>query len=106
MLLTTPAATGIAGSAGPAPRAVGSQARQDELLPGEYYHVVFTLPAPVAALALHKKALVFRLLFEVAARTLCTIAADPKHMGARINATLVLHTWGSALTHHPQSLRL
>ncbi len=77
------------------------EARRSELLPVEYYHVVFTLPAPVAALAWHNKALLYRLLFETAARTLCTIAADPKHLGARIGATLVLHTWGSALTHHP-----
>jgi hypothetical protein len=77
------------------------EARQNELLPVEYYHVVFTLPAPVAALAWYNKALVYRLLFEAAAQTLCAIAADPKHLGARIGATLVLHTWGSALTHHP-----
>ncbi len=77
------------------------EARQNELLPVEYYHVVFTLPAPVAALAWYNKALLYRLLFETAAQTLCTIAADPKHLGARIGATLVLHTWGSALTHHP-----
>ena len=77
------------------------EARQNELLPVEYYHVVFTLPAPVAALAWYNKALVYRLLFDAAAQTLCTIAADPKHLGARIGATLVLHTWGSALTHHP-----
>ena len=77
------------------------EARKDELLPVEYYHVVFTLPAPVAALAWYNKALLYRLLFETAAQTLCTIAADPKHLGARVGATLVLHTWGSALTHHP-----
>lgn len=77
------------------------EARQSELLPVEYYHVVFTLPASVAALAWYNKALIYRLLFETAAQTLCTIAADPKHLGARIGATLVLHTWGSALTHHP-----
>ena len=71
------------------------------MLPVEYYHVVFTLPAPVAALAWYNKALMYRLLFETAAQTLCTIAADPKHLGVRIGATLVLHTWGSALTHHP-----
>ena len=69
------------------------EARQDELLPVEYYHVVFTLPAPVAALAWYNKALIYRLLFDAAAQTLCTIAADPKHLGARIGATLVLHTW-------------
>jgi hypothetical protein len=72
-----------------------------DLLPVEYYHVVFTLPAPIAALAYSNKAVIYGLLFEVAAATLLTIAADPKHLGARIGATLVLHTWGSALTHHP-----
>jgi hypothetical protein len=77
------------------------EARQADLLPVEYYHVVFTLPAPIADIALHNKAVVYGLLFDVAAETLLTIAADPKHLGARIGATLVLHTWGSALTHHP-----
>jgi hypothetical protein len=77
------------------------EARQNDLLPVEYYHVVFTLPAPIAALAWYNKTLIYSLLFEIAAQTLCTIAADPKHLGARIGATLVLHTWGSALTHHP-----
>jgi hypothetical protein len=75
--------------------------RQADLLPVAYYHVVFTLPAPVSALAYYNKEIVYDLLFEIAARTLRTIAADPKHLGARIGATLVLHTWGSALTHHP-----
>ncbi|MDP3608678.1 MAG: IS91 family transposase [Methylophilus sp.] len=77
------------------------EARQTELLPVDYYHVVFTLPAPISAIAYANKAVIYRLLFEVAAETLRTIAADPKHLGARIGATLVLHTWGSALTHHP-----
>ena len=77
------------------------EARQTELLPVDYYHVVFTLPAPISTIAYTNKAVVYRLLFEVAAETLRTIAADPKHLGARIGATLVLHTWGSALTHHP-----
>jgi Putative transposase/Transposase zinc-binding domain len=77
------------------------EARQAELLPVEYYHVVFTLPEEVARIAYCNKALVYRLLFEVAAQTLCTIAADPRHLGAQVGATLVLHTWGSALTHHP-----
>ena len=67
----------------------------------DYYHVVFTLPEPISALAFYNKAVIYRLLFEVAAETLRTIAADPSHLGARIGATLVLHTWGSALTHHP-----
>jgi hypothetical protein len=77
------------------------EARQADLLPVEYYHVVFTLPAPIAELAYQNKALIYGLLFDLAAETLLTIAADPKHLGAQIGATLVLHTWGSALTHHP-----
>jgi hypothetical protein len=76
-------------------------ARQADLLPVEYYHVVFTLPAPIAAIAYQNKAVIYGLLFDVAAETLLRIAADPQHLGARIGATLVLHTWGSALTHHP-----
>lgn len=77
------------------------EARQADLLPVEYYHVVFTLPAPIADLAYANKALIYRLLFEVAAETLTTIAADPKHLGGAIGVTLVLHSWGSAMTHHP-----
>ena len=77
------------------------EARQADLLPVEYYHVVFTLPAPIADLAYANKAVIYRLLFEVAAETLATIAADPKHLGAQIGVTLVLHTWGSAMMHHP-----
>jgi Putative transposase/Transposase zinc-binding domain len=77
------------------------QARQADLLPVEYYHVVFTLPAPIGALAYTNKAVIYGLLFDLAAEVLTTIAADPRHLGARIAATLVLHTWGSALTHHP-----
>jgi len=65
------------------------------------YHVVFTLPAPISAIAYYNKTVIYGLLFEVAAETLRSIAADPKHLGAQIGATLVLHTWGSALTHHP-----
>ena len=76
-------------------------ARQADLLPVEYYHVVFTLPAPISAIAYYNKAVIYGLLFEVATETLRTIAADPKHLGAQIGLTLVLHTWGSALTHHP-----
>src|SRR4051812_6066484 len=75
--------------------------RQADLLPVPYYHVVFTLPAPVAAVAFQNKAVIYDLLFRTAADTLLTIAADPKHLGARIGLTAVLHTWGSALTHHP-----
>jgi hypothetical protein len=75
--------------------------RQVDLLPVPYFHVVFTLPAPISAIGYTNKALVYGLLFDIAAEVLRTIAADPKHLGARIGATLVLHTWGSALTHHP-----
>ena len=77
------------------------EARQTELLPADYYHVVFTLPAPISALAYTNKAVIYRLLFQATAQTLLTIAADPKHLGARIGMLLVLHTWGSAMTHHP-----
>jgi len=76
-------------------------ARQADLLPVEYYHVVFTLPSAIADIALQNKAVLYGLLFDLAAEVLLTIAGDPKHLGARIGATLVLHTWGSALTHHP-----
>jgi len=76
-------------------------ARQAELLAVPYYHVVFTLPAPIADIAYHNKAAVYGLLFKAAAETLITIAADPQHLGARIGLTAVLHTWGSAMTHHP-----
>ena len=77
------------------------KSRQVDLLPVDYYHVVFTLPAPLSALAYTNKRVIYGLLFDVAAETLARIAADPKHLGARIGGTLVLHTWGSALTHHP-----
>ena len=77
------------------------EARQADLLPVDYYHVVFTLPAPISAIAYTNKEVIYGLLFRVAAETLRTIAADPKHLGARIGMTLVLHTWGSSLTHHP-----
>jgi len=76
-------------------------ARQAELLPVEYYHVVFTLPGPIADIAYQNKAVIYTILFKTAAETLIAIAADPKHLGARIGLTAVLHTWGSALTHHP-----
>ena len=75
--------------------------RQAELLPVPYYHVVFTLPAPISDIAYQNKAVIYDVLFKAAAETLITIAADPKHLGARIGLTAVLHTWGSALTHHP-----
>jgi hypothetical protein len=75
--------------------------REAELLPVPYYHVVFTLPAAIADIAYQNKAAIYGLLFKAAAETLITIAADPRHLGARIGLTAVLHTWGSALTHHP-----
>ena len=75
--------------------------REAELLPVPYYHVVFTLPAAIGEIASQNKAAVYDLLFRTAAETLTTIAADPKHLGARIGLTAVLHTWGSALIHHP-----
>jgi Putative transposase/Transposase zinc-binding domain len=76
-------------------------AREDELLPVPYFHVVFTLPAAIADIAYQNKAVIYDLLFKASAETLITIAADPKHLGARIGVLSVLHTWGSALTHHP-----
>ncbi len=75
--------------------------RQGELVPVAYYHVVFTLPAQIARIAYQNKALVYDLLLRVSAETLSIIAADPKHLGAKIGLTAVLHTWGSAMIHHP-----
>jgi hypothetical protein len=75
--------------------------REAELLPVPYYHVVFTLPAAIADIAYQNKAVIYDLLFKASAETLITIAADPQHLGARIGVLSVLHTWGSALTHHP-----
>jgi hypothetical protein len=89
------------------PRCQGAAARawldaqQANLLPVGYFHVVFTLPAAIADIAFHNRALVYDLLFKAASQTMLTIAADPKHLGARIGITAVLHTWGSAMTHHP-----
>jgi hypothetical protein len=77
------------------------QARADDLLPVEYFHVVFTLPAEVARIAHWNKKAIYGLLFKASAKTVTTIAADPKRLGARVGMTSVLHTWGSALTHHP-----
>ena len=77
------------------------EARQTELLPVAYYHVVFTVPAEVADIAFHNKAVVYDILFKAASETLLTIGKDPKHLGGRLGVTAVLHTWGSALTHHP-----
>jgi len=75
--------------------------READLLPVPYYHVVFTLPAQIADIAYQNKAAIYDILFKASAETLITIAADPKHLGARVGVTSVLHTWGSALTHHP-----
>ena len=75
--------------------------READLLPVGYFHVVFTLPTEVADIAGQNKAIVYDLLFRAASETMMTIAADPKHLGARIGITAVLHTWGSAMTHHP-----
>ena len=75
--------------------------REAELLPVPYYHVVFTLPGQIADIAYHNKAVIYDILFRASAETTLTIAADPKRLGARIGLTAVLHTWGSAMTHHP-----
>ena len=77
------------------------EARAADLLPVPYYHVVFTLPAAIADIAYTNKAVVYDLLLRASAETMQTIAADPRHLGARIGMTSVLHTWGSAMTHHP-----
>jgi Putative transposase/Transposase zinc-binding domain len=76
-------------------------AREADLLPVGYFHLVFTLPAEISPIAYQNKAVVYDLLFRTAAETVLTIAADPKHLGSRIGATAVLHSWGSAMTHHP-----
>ncbi len=89
------------------PKCQGSQAREwlearkAELLEVPYFHVVFTLPPKIGALAFHNKAVIYDLLFKASAETLLTIAADPKRLGVKIGFTSVLHTWGSAMTHHP-----
>ena len=75
--------------------------RQAELLPVPYFHVVFTLPAPAGEIAFQNKARVYAILFRAAAETLVTIAADPRHLGAQVGVTAVLHTWGQTLQHHP-----
>ena len=75
--------------------------REAELLPVPYFHVVFSLPAQIADIAYHNKAVIYDILFKASAETMITIAADLKHLGARIGILSVLHTWGSALTHHP-----
>src|ERR1019366_5157537 len=89
------------------PKCQGSQAlawmkqRKSELLDVPYFHVVFTLPARIAAIAYQNKAIVYGLLFKASSQTMRTIAADPNRLGVKIGFTSVLHTWGSAMTHHP-----
>ena len=89
------------------PKCQGSQARkwlearQAELLEVPFFHVVFTLPPRIGAIAYHNKAVIYDLLMKASAETLLTIAADPKRLGVKIGFTSVLHTWGSAMTHHP-----
>ena len=89
------------------PKCQGAAARQwmaaraAELLPVPYFHMVFTLPSPIGDIAYQNKAVIYDLLFRASAETMLTIAADPKHLGARIGITAVLHSWGSAMTHHP-----
>jgi hypothetical protein len=92
----------------PAPAKAGGAAarewlaeRETELLPVPYFHVVFSLPAKIADIAYQNKAAIYDILFKASAETMITIAADPKHLGARIGVLSVLHTWGSALNHHP-----
>jgi Zn finger protein HypA/HybF involved in hydrogenase expression len=77
------------------------EARQRDLLPVDYYHVVFTIPSEVNDLAYQNKSVVYDILFKAVSKTLMIIAGDKKHLGAQLGATLVLHTWGSAMTHHP-----
>src|SRR5262245_21438638 len=89
------------------PKCQGSQAlawmeeRKAELLEVPYFHIVFTLPAEIVAIAYQNKAVIYDLLFKASSDTMLTIAADPEHLGAKIGVTAVLHTWGSAMTHHP-----
>jgi hypothetical protein len=77
--------------------------REKELLPVPYFHVVFSLPAQIADIAYQNKAAIYGILFKASAETMLTIAADPKHLGARIGILSVLHTWGSAMTQNPHS---
>ena len=77
------------------------EAREADLLPVPYFHIVFTLPVEIGGIAWQNKAVVYDLLFKASSETMLTIAADPKHLGAKIGITAVLHTWGSAMTHHP-----
>jgi hypothetical protein len=91
------------------PKCQGSQAlawiqdRKAELLQIPYFHIVFTLPAEIGAIAYQNKAVIYDLLFKAASDTMLTIAADPEHLGAKLGITAVLHTWGSAMTQNPHS---
>src|SRR5664279_4753040 len=84
-----------------AARAQWLSERQAELLPVEYFHVVFTVPQEVAAIAYQNKEVVYNILFQATAQTLRTIGSDPKHLGAQIGFIAILHTWGQNLLHHP-----
>jgi hypothetical protein len=75
--------------------------REVELLPVPYFHIVFTLPAEIGDIAYTNKAVIYDALFKASAETMLTMAADPEHLGAQVAITAVLHTWGSAMTHHP-----
>lgn len=77
------------------------EARKTELLPVDYYHLVFTLPQEISELAYYNKSVMYDILMKAAAQTILIIGADTKHLGARLGVTFVLHTWGSAMTHHP-----
>jgi len=82
-------------------RAAWLAARQADLLPVPYFHVVFTLPAPIAAIAFQNKAVVYAILFKAAAEAMTTLAANPRRLGGAIGGVAVLHTWGQTLMHHP-----
>ena len=84
-------------------RAKWLEKRRAELLPVEYFHVVFTLPEPLAQLSLQNKQEIYNLLFRATAETLLTIAADPQHLGAQIGFFCILHSWGQALNQNPHS---
>ena len=82
-------------------RAEWLEARQAELLPVPYFHVVFTVPAPLADIAFHNKPEVYGILFQAAAQALRDVAAEPRYLGAEVGAIAILHSWGQALHHHP-----
>ena len=98
---TTRAAIGIARSVREPRESIGWRIDEAELLPVPYFHVVFTLPPPVAAIAFQNKAVVYAILFKSAVEAMTTLAANPRRLGAKIGGLAILHTWGQALTHHP-----